>query len=118
LVQVNKVYLLIWAIFERVRWPTAANGTNHYAVSVIINGIRPYQRAIRVGTNGTEDYTSCQFTGDPGYTCFPNTEINNTQPNFVKYHSVNVTQIGQQNKSPTPALGYFGRKSQLGCTKS
>jgi len=37
-------------------------------VSVIINGIRPYQRAIRVGTNGTEDYTSCQFTGDPGYT--------------------------------------------------
>jgi hypothetical protein len=97
---------------------TAANGTNHCAVSIIINGIRPYQKAIPIGTNGTKDYTSWQFTGDPGYakvklgqnkitgkySCFPNTDTNNTQPNFVKYHSVNVTGIGQQqNKSPAPA---------------
>ena len=97
---------------------TAANSTNHCAVSVIINGIRPYQKAIPIGTNGTEDYTSWQFTGDPGYatvklgqnkitgkySCFPSTDTNNTQPNFVKYHSVNVTGIGQQqNKSAAPA---------------
>jgi hypothetical protein len=98
---------------------TASNGTNHCAVSVIINGIRPYQKVIPIGTNGTKDYTSWQFTGDPGYatvklgqnkitgkySCFPNTDANNTQPNFVKYHSVNVTGIGGglQNKSQAPA---------------
>jgi hypothetical protein len=98
---------------------TAANGTNHCAVSVIINGIRPYQKAIPTETNGTKDYTSWQFTGYSGYakvklgqnkitgkySCFPSTDTNNTQPTFVKYHSVNVTGIGgqQQNKSPAPA---------------
>jgi hypothetical protein len=89
---------------------TAANDTNHCVVSVIINGIRPYQKTIPTGTNGMEDYTSWQFTGDPNhatvklgqnkitakYSCFPSSDTNNTQANFVKYHSINVTGIGQQ----------------------
>jgi hypothetical protein len=38
---------------------TLANATDHCVVSVIINGIRPYQKAIPTGGgNGTEDYTS------------------------------------------------------------
>lgn len=88
----------------------AANGTNHCVVSVIINAIRPYQKVIPVGTNGTNDYTSWQFIGDPNYataklgqnkitakySCFPNSDINNKLPNYVKYHSVNITGIGQQ----------------------
>jgi hypothetical protein len=98
---------------------TAANDTNHCVVSVIINGIRPYQKTIPTGTNGTEDYTSWQFIGSPNYatvklgqnkitgkySCFANTDPNNTQPNYAKYHSINVTGIGigQQNKSPTSA---------------
>jgi hypothetical protein len=98
---------------------TAANDSNHCIVSVIINGIRPYQKTIPTGSNGTEDYTSWQFTGDPSYatvklgenkitgkySCFPSTDTNNTQPNHVKYHSVNITGVGggQQNKSPTLA---------------
>jgi hypothetical protein len=98
---------------------TAANDTNHCVVSVIINGIRPYQKTIPIGTNGTEDYTSWQLIGNPSYTtvklgqnkitgkysCFPNSDTNNTQPNFVKYHSVNVTGVEQplqpQQTSPS-----------------
>ena len=88
----------------------AANGTNHCDVSVIINAIRPYQKVIPVGTNGTKDYTSWQFISDPNYatvklgenkitakySCFPNSDINNKLPNHIKYHSVNITGIGQQ----------------------
>jgi len=94
---------------------TAANDTNHCVVSVIINGIRPYQKTIATGTNGTEDYTSWQFTGDPNYatvklgqnkitakySCFPSSDTNNTQASFIKYHSVNVTGIGQQQPQQT-----------------
>jgi hypothetical protein len=110
--------LPVGSTFNMKGTSTAANGTNHCTVSVIINGIRPYQKAIPTGANGTQDYTSWQFTGNPGYasvklgqnkitgkySCFPSTDTNNTQPNFVKYHSVNVTGIGgQQNKPPAPA---------------
>ncbi|MGB6674525.1 MAG: hypothetical protein WBE34_19015 [Candidatus Nitrosopolaris sp.] len=94
---------------------TAANDTNHCVVSVIMNGIRPYQKTIPAGTNGAEDYTSWQFTGDPNYatvklgqnkitakySCFPDSDTNNTQAGFVKYHSVNVTGIGQQHPQQT-----------------
>ena len=62
-----------------------------------------------------EDYTSWQFTGDPNYatvklghnkitakySCFPSSDTNNTQANFVKYQSVNVTGIGQQQPQQT-----------------
>jgi hypothetical protein len=91
----------------------AANGTNHCVVSVIINAIRPYQKVIPLGTNGTQDYTSWQFVSDPNYatvklgenkitakySCFPNSEINNKLPNYVKYHSLNITGIGQPQQS-------------------
>jgi hypothetical protein len=96
---------------------TAANDTNHCVVSVIINGIRPYQKTIPTGTNGTEDYTSWQFIGDSNYatvklgqnkitakySCFPSSDTNNTQASFVKYHSVNVTGIGQQSQQTGPS---------------
>lgn len=98
---------------------SAANDSNHCIVSLIINAIRPYQKAIPVGTNGTHDYTSWHFTSHPSYatvklgqnkitarySCFSDKDINNTQPNYVKYHSVNITGIeGLQNKSHTPAI--------------
>jgi hypothetical protein len=94
---------------------TAANDTNHCVVSVIMNGIRPYQKTIPTGTNGAGDYTSWQFTGHPKYatvklgqnkitakySCFPRSDTNSTQANFLKYHSVNVTGIGQQQPQQT-----------------
>jgi len=95
---------------------TAANDSNHCIVSIIINSIFPYHKVVPTGTNDPKDYTSWQFVGDPAYgmvklgqnkitskySCLPNTDINNTQPNFVKYHSVNITGIGQQSKTPIP----------------
>jgi hypothetical protein len=104
----------VGGVFNMKGTSTAANDTNHCVVSVIINGIRPYQKTIPIGTNGTEDYTSWQFIGHPSYgtvklgqnkitgkySCFPSSDTNNTQANFVKYHSVNVTGVGEQNKAP------------------
>jgi hypothetical protein len=90
---------------------TPANATSHCVVSVIINGIQPYQKAIPAGDgslNGTKDYRLWKFTANPGYvtikpgvnkitakySCFPNSDpSNNKQPTFVKYHSINVTGI-------------------------
>jgi hypothetical protein len=91
---------------------TAANDTNHCVVSIIMNGIRPYQKTIPTGTNGAEDYTSWLYTGNHNYatvklgqnkitakySCFPSSDTNSTQANFVKYRSVNVTGIGQQTQ--------------------
>jgi hypothetical protein len=90
----------------------------HCVISVIMNGIRPDQKTIPTGTNGTEDYTSWQFTGDPNYatvklgqnkvttkySSFPSSDTNSTQANFVKYHSVNVTGIGQQPQQTSSTL--------------
>ncbi|MDP9290161.1 MAG: hypothetical protein M3P08_18480 [Thermoproteota archaeon] len=64
-----------------------------------MNGIRPYQKTIPTGTNGTEDYTSWQFTGDPNYatvklgqnkitakySCFPMSDTSNTHVRFFGY---------------------------------
>jgi hypothetical protein len=90
---------------------TPANASSHCMVSVIINGIQPYQRVIPAGTdsiNGTKDYRLWKFTDSPGYatikpglnkitakySCSPKSDLsNNKQPTFVKYHSINVTGI-------------------------
>jgi hypothetical protein len=48
---------------------TPADATDHCVVSVIINGIRPYQKAIPTCSgNGTEDYTSWKFIDNSIYT--------------------------------------------------
>jgi hypothetical protein len=90
---------------------TPANATSQCVVSVIINGIHPYQKAIPAGNgsiNGTKDYRLWKFTDNPSYvtikpglnkitakySCFPNPDpSNNKQPTFVKHHSINVTGI-------------------------
>jgi hypothetical protein len=39
------------------------------------------------------------------YSCFPRSDTNSTQANFLKYHSVNVTGIGQQpQQTSSPPL--------------
>ena len=90
---------------------TPANATSHCVVSVIINGIQPYQKVIPtcIGSiNGTKDYRLGKFTDNPGYatikpglnkitakySCSPKSDLgNNKQPTFVEYHSINVTGI-------------------------
>lgn len=90
---------------------TPANATSHCVVSVIINGIQPYQQVIPAGNgsiDGTKDYRVWKFTDNPGYvtikpglnkitakySCSLKSDLsNNNQPTFVKYHSINVTGI-------------------------
>jgi hypothetical protein len=79
---------------------SSSNSTNRCIVSVIINGIRPYQQATSTGINGPTDYSKWNFTATPEYTtikegvnkitakysCPPNV-------NFTKFYSVNVTGV-------------------------
>ena len=77
---------------------SSSNSINHCVVSVIINGIRPYQRATSTGINGPMDYSKWTFIATPAYTtvkegmnkitakysCLP-------EVNFTKFYSINVT---------------------------
>lgn len=96
---------------------TAANESNHCTVSVIINSIFPYRKVTPMGSNGTTDYTSWQFIGNHSYgtvnlgenkitgkySCFPNTNTNNAQPDFVKHHSINIIGIAVNNNNKSLA---------------
>ena len=91
---------------------TPANATSHCVVSIIVNGIRPYQSTLATGANGTKDYSSWKFIDKPNYatvklgenkitakySCFPNSDPSNAQPRFVKFHSVNVTGVVAQQQ--------------------
>jgi hypothetical protein len=79
---------------------SSSNLTNHCIVSVIINGIRPYQQVTSTGMNGPMDYSKWTFIATPEYTtikegmnkitakysCLP-------EVNFTKFYSVNVTGV-------------------------
>ncbi len=94
-----------------IKGTSTTNESNHCTVSVIINSIFPYHKATPIGPNGTTDYTSWQFIGNHSYgivklgqnritgkySCFPNTNTSNTQPDFVKHHSVDIIGIATNN---------------------
>jgi hypothetical protein len=79
---------------------SSSNSINHCAVSVIINGVRPYQKVTSTGMNGPMDYSKWTFIATPEYTmikegmnkitakysCIPGV-------NFTKFYSVNVTGV-------------------------
>jgi hypothetical protein len=79
---------------------SSSNSTNHCTVSVIINGIRPYQQVTSTGMNEPMDYSKWTFIATPEYTtvkegmnkitakysCLP-------EVNFTKFYSVNVTGV-------------------------
>ena len=47
---------------------SSSNATNDCTVSFAVNGIKPYQRAIPSGDNGTNDYSNWTFTTIAKYT--------------------------------------------------
>ncbi|MFZ0223523.1 MAG: hypothetical protein WAM42_17715 [Candidatus Nitrosopolaris sp.] len=79
---------------------SSSNSTNHCTVSVIINGIRPYQQVTSTGMNGPMDYSKWTYIATPEYatvkegmnkitakySCLP-------EVNFTKFYSVNVTGV-------------------------
>jgi hypothetical protein len=79
---------------------SSSDSINHCTVSVIINGIRPYQQVTSAGINGPMDYSKWTFLATPEYTtvkegmnkitakysCLP-------EVNFTKFFSVNITGV-------------------------
>jgi hypothetical protein len=93
---------------------SSSNTTNHCAVSIIINSVKPYQQATPTGSKTPADYSNWTFTTSNNaikegankitakYSCPQNA-------NLTKFYSVNVTGVtakGQQSVPtvpPTPA---------------
>ncbi len=88
---------------------SSSKTTNHCHVSVIINGIRPYQEATPTGSKTPNDYSNWTFTASNNaikegankitakYSCPQNT-------NLTKFYSVNVTGVKAEGQQPVPAV--------------
>lgn len=71
-------------------------------VSVILNGLKPYQRVVAMGHNGTNDYSAWKYTMTPKYASIKQGQNKITAKisclaspsNQTKFYSVNVTGIG------------------------
>ncbi|HET7146895.1 MAG TPA: hypothetical protein VFI73_00190 [Candidatus Nitrosopolaris sp.] len=95
---------------------SSANATTDCTVSVIINGIRPYQRAVSTGHGGTNDYSNWTFTTTQKYTAIKQGQNKITAKmscpenlNFTKFYSVNVTGVAgkaQQLANSTTTTGF------------
>jgi hypothetical protein len=76
------------------------NSTSECKVSVIVNGVKPYQPTTASGTGGINDYSNWSFIIPPAYTTIkegPDNKITSKlecTPNLTKWYSVNVTGIG------------------------
>jgi len=79
---------------------SSSNSTNHCIVSVIINGIKPYQQATSTGIRGPMDYSKWTFTATPEYSTVKEGVNKITAKyscplnvNFRKFYSINVTGV-------------------------
>jgi hypothetical protein len=91
---------------------SSSNATNHCTVSVVINGLKPYQQATSTGNNGPNEYSKWTFTATPSYSTIKQ-GINKITAkyscpqnvNLTKFYSVNVTGVAAigQPIPPTPA---------------
>jgi len=77
----------------------AGNATSHCQVSIIANGVKPYQQASATGPGGQTDYSKWNFILSSNYTSIkpgPNNKITakyvcNSNPGALSFYSVNVT---------------------------
>jgi hypothetical protein len=90
---------------------SSANSTNNCEVSVIVNDIKPYQKATATGHNGSNDYSTWVYRlgfpypplklGENKITAKIICEVNN----HPRFNSVNVTGVQQQGKTPLSIHG-------------
>jgi hypothetical protein len=82
--------------------PPAADKTNTgCAVSVLLNGVKPYQKALATGHGGTTDYSSWRYVLTPNYAAMKHGQNKITAKitcvanptNQTKFNSVNVTGV-------------------------
>jgi hypothetical protein len=92
---------------------TTPNGTSNCHVSVIVNGIKPYQNATGNGPKGPNDYSKWTFLLVPKYTSIKQGVNKITSkfscgnnPSLLSYYSVNVTGAAGSgasvSKTPAP----------------
>lgn len=92
---------------------SSANATTACTVSVVINGIRPYQRAVPTGHGGANDYSNWTFTATQKYTVINQGQNKITAKmscpqnlNFTKFYSVNVTGVAGKANTTTTGPGF------------
>jgi hypothetical protein len=77
----------------------ASNATSHCQVSIIANGVKPYQQASGTGPGGQTDYSKWNFILTSNHSSIkpgPNNKITaryvcNSNPGALSFYSVNVT---------------------------
>jgi hypothetical protein len=95
----------------------AGNPTSHCQVSIIVNGIKPYQPATGAGAGGVADYSKWNYLLSSKYTTIkqgPNNKITakyvcSSNPSEVSFYSVNVTGVGISSPTPTPTAAVTGQ---------
>jgi len=81
--------------------PAAAKTNTGCGVSVSLNGVKPYQKAVATGHGGTTDYSSWRYAITPNYSAMKHGQNKitakiscvATPTNLTKFNSVNVTGI-------------------------
>jgi hypothetical protein len=78
----------------------SASRSSNCAVSVIVNGIKPYQNATAIGPKGQKDYSRWTFLMLPKYTTIKEgvnkiaSKIScDNKPSLVSYYTLNVTGL-------------------------
>ena len=98
---------------------STANSTPAFCpVSVIVNGIKPYQRAVATGIGGANDYSTWIYRLTPAYAAIKQGQNKITamfscgnNPSFISHNSVNV--IGVPNSNPVIIAANSQRFSSL-----
>lgn len=88
---------------------SVANSTSGYCdVSVIVNGIKPYQKTVATGKGGTYDYSTWNYRLTPTYAVIKEGQNKITakfscanNPSLTSYNSVNI--IGVVSNNPVTA---------------
>jgi hypothetical protein len=82
---------------------SSSNSTNRCTVSVILNGLKPYQPVTPLGNKAPSDYSNWTFTATPKYTTIKEGMNKITakyscpqNSNLTKFYSVNVTGVASK----------------------
>jgi hypothetical protein len=84
---------------------SVANSMSAYCqVSVIVNGIKPYQKVFPTGHGGANDYSTWSYTLIPAYTVIKQGQNKITakfscsdNPSLLSHNSVNITGVANSN---------------------
>jgi hypothetical protein len=83
---------------------SSSNATNHCTVSVIVNGMKPYQQATSTGSKGPNDYSNWTFSATPKYSTIKE-GINKITAKYSCPQNVNLTKFYSVNVTGVPAKG-------------